>query len=191
MSVRRTTTRPRPLASPPGISMTAESPPMSGQTTGRRSGSPGWTDPSRAVMAAGNRPQSADSKSALPRGGGIALLEHPAPRQDGPHTGQGGQGQDTTSGQSSTGIRGQRRQGRHVEDLSTHWEHVPDTLYAAIHLTRWETTRIFSTRHGTSWGVGRLHQLPGRMLRRPGPRGCGRSPPWPHAPASPAHRHQS
>ena len=77
---------------------------------------------------------------ALPRGGGLALLEHPTPRQDGPRTSQGGQGQDTTSGQSGAGFRRQRRGGRHVGNLSTHWEHVLGTLCIAIQYPRWGTT---------------------------------------------------
>ena len=79
------------------------------------------------------------SPRALPRGGRTTLLEHPAPRQDRPRTGQGRQGQDTTSGQSGAGFRTHRRGGRHVGNLSTHWEHVRGTLCTAIHYPRWGT----------------------------------------------------
>ena len=40
--------------------------------------------------------------------------------------------------------------------------------------------------HGGPWVVARPLQSSDRPFRRPGPRGCGRSPPWRHAPAPPA-----
>ena len=87
---------------------------------------------------------------ALPRGGGIALLEQPAPRQDGPRTGQGGQGQDTTSGQLGTGIRRRWREGQHNGDLSAHWEHVHATLCTVVHGPRWGTPHLLPM---NPWGV--------------------------------------
>ena len=93
-------------------------------------------------MRVGTLETAAESASTAIRGDGATLLQHTATRQDHPRTGQGGQGQDTATGQSGTGIRRQRRRGRHIGDLSAHREHVPGTLCAAVHRSQWGATRL-------------------------------------------------
>ena len=93
-------------------------------------------------MRVGTLETAAESASTAIRGDGATLLQHTTTRQDHPCTGQWGQGQDTATGRSDTGISRQRRRGRHVGDLSAHREHVPGALSAAVHCSRRGAIRL-------------------------------------------------